>query len=162
MTDFELEDVEGRRRRLSEFRGRPVVLAVAGQKTGEAAGEFGAALAPRLGDSGAQVVTVADVTGVPRLARGFARGAIRSGAKRVQQQAARDMPNLPPDAWQRFTLLLDWDGTALDALGLRGKTDRFHVRVLDAQGQERGRLVQGEAAQAEQIDAVLRWLDAAG
>jgi hypothetical protein len=161
MIDFQLEDVDGRQRRLAEFRGRPVVLAVAGQKSGEAAGAFGAALAPRLGDIKAQVVTVADVTGVPRLARGLARSAIRAGAQRVQQQAARELSNLPPDAWQRFTLLLDWDGTALDTLGLRGQTDRFHVLVLDSQGEEQGRLVQGDAPQAEQGDTVLRWLGAA-
>src|SRR5438876_9776601 len=95
MIDFELEDSEGRRRRLSEFRGRPVVLAVAGRDSGEAAGRFGAALAPRLGGSDAVVVTVADTGGVPRLMRGVARGAIRAGLERVQREAVREAPGLP-------------------------------------------------------------------
>src|SRR5438034_6414077 len=134
MIDFELEDSDSRRRRLSEFRGRPVVLAVAGRDSGEAAGRFGAALAPRLGGSDAVVVTVADTGGVPRLMRGVARGAIRAGLQRVQREAAHEAPGLPADAWERFTLLLDWDGNALQALGLRGQTDRYHVLVLDRRG----------------------------
>src|SRR5438874_1933306 len=112
MIDFELEDFAGARRRLSEFRGRPVVLVVAGRVSGEPAGRFAAALAPRLVESDAMVVTVADTSSVPRLVRGVARSAIRSGIERVQREAAREWPDLPPDAWERFLFLLDWDGTA--------------------------------------------------
>jgi hypothetical protein len=161
MIDFELEDFAGTRRRLSEFRGRPVVLVVAGRVSGEAAGRFAAALAPRLAESEAMVVSVADTSSVPRLVRGVARSAIRSGIERVQREAAREWPDLPPDAWERFLFLLDWDGAALDRLALRGQTHRFHVLVLDRQGQEQGRLVQGDAPQPEQIETVAGWLKAA-
>src|SRR3954464_12183723 len=130
MLNIELEDSEGHRRRLSEFRGRPVVLVVANKDSGEAAARFSGALAPVLGSTGAALVSVADAGGVPRLLRGLARGAIRAGLEKAKQEAARAAPELPPDVWDRFTLLLDWDGVALDALGLRGKTDRFHVLVL--------------------------------
>jgi len=92
----------GRRRRSPaaavRVRGRPVVLQ-SRTRFGEAAGRFGAALAPRLGASDAVVVTVADTGGVPRLMRGVARGAIRAGLERVQRDAAREAPGLPPDAW---------------------------------------------------------------
>src|SRR5205809_838997 len=51
MFDFVLEDTDGRRRRLAEFRGCLVVLVVAGKDSGEAAARFGAALGPRLGEA---------------------------------------------------------------------------------------------------------------
>jgi hypothetical protein len=155
MIDFELEDTHGRRRRLSEFRGHPVVLAVTGRESGEAAARFGAALGPRLGDSDAMLVTVADAGGVPRLMRGVARGAIRGGLEKAQQEAARQAPDLPPGAWDRFVLLLDWDGAALDRLGLRGQTARYHVLVLDDQGEEVGRVMQGAAPVDQEIETVL-------
>lgn len=158
MTDFELEDTDGRRRRLSEFRGRPVVLAVAGQDAGEAVARFGTTVVPRLTDTDAVIVSVADATKVPRLVRGVARGAIRSGLQRAHKEAAREAPELPADAWDRFTMLLDWDGAALDALGLRGQTDRYRVLVLDGQGRERGRVVQGEKPLEEQVAAVVGWV----
>jgi hypothetical protein len=161
MIDFELEDTDGRRRRLSEFRGRPVVLAVANQKSGEPAARFAASLAPKLSGSDTEIVTVADAGGVPRLMRGLARGAIRSGLEKAQRDAAREVPDLPADAWERFTLLLDWDGKALDALGLRGQTDRFHLLVLDGQGNELGRAVQGDATVEEQVSRLMDLLEAA-
>jgi hypothetical protein len=161
MIDFELEDIDGRRRRLSEFRGRPVVLAVAGREAGEAAARFGATLGAELGDSDAVVVTVADAGGVPRLMRGMVRGLFRSGLERAQRQAAVDAPDLPPDAWDRFVMLLDWEGVGLDALGLRGRTGRYHVLVLNRQGKELGRVVQGGAPPDAQLDTVLDWLDEA-
>ena len=154
MIDFELEDPDGQRRRLSAFRGRPVVLVVANKDSGEPAARFGVALAPALASTDAALVSVADAGGVPRLLRGLARGAIRAGLEKAKQDAAHEAPELAPDVWDRFTLLLDWDGTALDALGLRGKTDHFHVLALDRQGEERGRVVQGEAPQADQIAKV--------
>ncbi len=161
MIDFELEDTDGRRHRLSEFQGRPVVLVVAGRETGEAAGRFGAALAPRLASNDAVVVTVADAGGVPRLARGLTRGLVRAGLERAQREAAREFPDLPADAWSRFTLLLDWDGKALAALGLHGQMDRFHVMVLDRQGRELGRVVQGAAPAEQQIGSVTEWIQTA-
>jgi hypothetical protein len=161
MIDFELEDTEGRRRRLSEFRGRPVVLAVANQQSGEPAARFAAALAPKLGGSDAEIVTVADAGGVPRLMRGLARGAIRSGLQKAQREAASQAPDLPPGAWDRFTLLLDWDGTALDRLGLRGQTGRFHLLILDRQGNEVDRIVQGDAPVEQQVERVVDRLRAA-
>jgi hypothetical protein len=156
--DFELEDLDGTTRRLSELRGRPVVLTVAGRVSGEAAGRFAAALAPRLAPSDTAFVTVADTSGVPRLVRGVVRHTIRSGIERTQREAARESPDLPPNTWDRFVFLLDWDGAALDCLTLRGQTARFHVLVIDRQGREQGRLVQGDAPQPEQIEAVARWL----
>jgi hypothetical protein len=161
MIDFELEDTDGHRRRLSEFRGRPVVLAVAGRESGEAAGRFGAALGPRLADTDAVVVTIADTGGVLRLMRGVARGTIRAGLERVQREAAREAPGMPADAWDRFTLLLDWDGAALSALGLRGHTAQYHVLVLDRAGSEIGRIAQGDTPLDAQIETVLRWVHAA-
>jgi hypothetical protein len=154
MIDFELEDTDGHRRRLSEFRGRPVVLPVAGRESGEAAGRFGAALGPRLVDTDAVVVTIADTGGVPRLMRGMARGTIRAGLVRVQREA----PGMPADAWDRFTLLLDWDGAALSALGLRGQTAHYHVLVLDRAGSEIGRIAQDDSPLDTQIETVLRWI----
>lgn len=161
MIDFELEDMEGRRRRLSEFRGRPVVLVVAGGPSREAAIELGARLAPGLGDTDAVVVAVADLLGVPRLMRGVVRGAVRAGMRAAPAEAARRVPGLPADAWDRFTLLLDWDGAALDVLGLRGQTDHFQVRVLDRQGQERGQFTQGELPDAELIARVVQLVKSA-
>jgi len=96
--------------------------------------------------------------GVPRLMRGVARGTIRAGLERVQREAAHEAPGMPPDAWDRFTLLLDWDGAALDALGLRGRTARYHVLVLDRAGGELGRIAQGETPLDAQIETVLGWL----
>jgi hypothetical protein len=139
MLDFVLEDTDGRRRRLSEFRGRPVVLVVAGKDSGEAAARFGAALGPRLGQTETELVTVADAGGVPRLMRGLARGAVRAGLEKAQREAAREAPELP-------------------ALGLHGKTQRFHILVLDRQGRERGRVVQGDAPVEAQIETVARLL----
>jgi hypothetical protein len=156
MIDFELEDTDGHHRRLSGFRGRPVVLVVAGGPSREAAVETGARLAPRLGDTDAVVVAVADMLGVTRLARGIVRSAVRAGMRQAHVEAARQVPEMPPDAWDRFTLLLDWDGVALDALGLRGQTDRFHVLVLDCQGRERAHQVQGDATTDELVEAVVR------
>jgi hypothetical protein len=161
MIDFELEDTDGRRRRLSEFRGGPVVLAVAGQQSGEAAARLGAALGAHLGESDAILVTVADAGGVPRLMRGLARGAIRSGLEKAQREAAERAPDLPPDAWERFVLLLDWEGTALDVLGLRGQTARYHVLVLDGQGEEVGRITQGAEPVEEEIETILALLEEA-
>ncbi len=90
--------------------------------------------------------------------RGMVRGLFRSGLEKAQRQAATEVPDLPPDAWSRFVLLLDWDGTALDLLGLRGRTARYHVFVLDRQGEELGRVVQGEAPLEAQVARVLEWL----
>jgi len=154
--NFELEDTDGRRRRLSEFRGRTVVLFVVGGESREAAAQAGALLAPGLRDTDAVVVAVADMRGVPRLMRGVVRGAVRAGMRRAHDEAARQVPDMPPDAWDRFTLLLDWDGAALDALALRGRTDRFHVLVLDREGRERGHLVQGEAPADELVETIVR------
>lgn len=156
MMDFDLEDADGRRRRLSEFRGRPVVLVVVGGPSREAAAQTGARLAPCLGDTDAVVVAVADTLGVPRLMRGVVRGAVRAGMRQAHAEAARQVPNMPPDAWDRFTLLLDWDGHALDALKLRGQTDRFHILVLDREGRERAHLRQGDAAAAELVESIVQ------
>ena len=128
------------------------MLFVVGGESREAAAQAGALLAPGLRDTDAVVVAVADMRGVPRLMRGVVRGAMRH----AHDEAARQVPDMPPDAWDRFTLLLDWDGAALDALALRGRTDRFHVLVLDREGRERGHLVQGEAPADELVETIVR------
>jgi hypothetical protein len=156
MIDFELEDTEGQRRRLSGFRGRPVVLVVVGGPAREAAVQTGVLLAPALGDTDAVMVAVAEMPGVPRLMRGVVRGAVRAGLRHAHDEAARQVPDMAPDAWDRFTLLLDWDGAALDALALRGQTDRFHLLVLDRTGRERAHLVQGDTPDEELVNSVLR------
>jgi hypothetical protein len=160
MTDFELEDTEGRRRRLSDFHGRPVVLVVVGGPSRDAAIQAGIQLAPSLYESDADLIAVADMPSVPRMMRGVVRGAIRAGLRRAMSEATRHAPDAPADAWDRFTLLLDWDAVGLDALGLHGQTDRFHVLVLDRSGEPRGRLAQGDVGEDELIDWILRLVEA--
>ena len=128
------------------------MLFVVGGESREAAAQAGALLAPGLRDTDAVVVAVADMRGVPRLMRGVVRGAMRH----AHDEAARQVPDMPPDAGDRFTLLFDWDGAAFDALALRGRTDRFHVLVLDREGRERGHLVQGEAPADELVETIVR------
>lgn len=141
--NFTLEHITGNYSvSLSDFRGRMVVLLVAGRYSGDQAEQVATTLGRRFPPEQLPVISVLDMKGTPRMVQGLAkrdidkvyRQAIQTATQAMQAQG--QMP--PPDMARVIIMLPDWQGQVAAAYGLSG-VDRQAVAVLiDADGLIRG------------------------
>lgn len=121
LIDVWLEDVDGQRVSLGEFRGLPALVVYAGRHGAAEATRVGVDLDARFGgtaaDPRARVVPVACLGEVPRFLRGFARSQLRQAAAGVA-------------VW------IDFERALEQALGMHEAL--ANVAVLDAAGRLAG------------------------
>ncbi|GBD23973.1 hypothetical protein HRbin29_01646 [bacterium HR29] len=121
--------VSGRQVRLRQ-PGAALVLIFTNQTTADRATALRTALRERFPDPSAVVIaSVVDVSGVPRLMRKMAEGAL---ANRYRELAAALGPGRDPA--QYLVMCPDWDGKLPSAFGLSGLESRLGVAVVDASG----------------------------
>jgi peroxiredoxin len=132
-----LPDVNGSDISLTQFRGKPVVLAIAGKDSARQASEVTEAITVRLHDN-VQLVCVMDLRSVPKLVRGMAKRAVartyNDAVKGLSAARERAGVPVPDDPAQLVVMLRDTDGKAADAFGLGDVNDEVAAVLVDAQG----------------------------
>jgi hypothetical protein len=141
--NFTLEHITGNYSvSLSDFRGRSVVLLVAGRHSGEQAEQIATTIGRRFPPEQLPVLSVLDMQGTPRLVQGLAKRDIDKVYRQATQAAAAGLQAqgrpLPPDMARVIIMLPDWQGQVASAYGLSA-VDRQAVAVLiDGDGLIRG------------------------
>ena len=130
--------------------GVPAVVMCVTQQTGAGAAPLAAAVREKYPDiSRVVMVTVVDVSSVPRLFRKVAEGTLGG---RYNETAKGLDPGRDPADW--VFILPDWEGTAAPGLGLGDPGKAMGVAVLDAAGRVAG-THEGEDGAAEPVLALL-------
>jgi hypothetical protein len=141
--NFTLEHVTGAYSvSLSDFRGRTVVLLVAGRYSGEQAEQIAQTLGRRYPPDQLPVISVLDMKGTPKLVQGLAKRDIDKVYQQAVQNATQGMQAqgqaAPADMSRVIIMLPDWQGAVSQSYGLQG-VDRQAVAVLvDGNGYIRG------------------------
>jgi hypothetical protein len=102
---------------------RPTLVAVATLETGERAFELGLAVRKAVDSDRLAITLVADLSGMPRLARAVLRQQLEDVREDIADWLA---DNAPPDdgadPWAALALLADWDGSVTGRLGFDRRT----------------------------------------
>jgi hypothetical protein len=127
---------------LSDFRGRMIVLLVAGRYSGDQAEQIATTLGQRYSPDRLPVISVLDMKGTPKLVQGLAKRDIDKVYQQAVQAASRGIQaqgQTPPADMSRVIIMLpDWQGQVATAYGLSG-VDRQAVAILiDGDGLIRG------------------------
>jgi hypothetical protein len=154
--DFTLDHVEGHKVSLSDFRGRPVVLAFATREAAEEMRNQIDILRTRYDYAQLPVLSVADMRGVPRPARVVAKRLLKSSyndsvksASRQVQEAGKRVPAAP----ELVIMLPDWDGSVADSFAVPADDRDGTMILVDGDGYPRA---QGHGTQAaEQMLAAI-------
>jgi len=140
--NFTLNHVAGHSVSLGDFRGRTVVLVFGGKDSSEQSRQIARTIRSRYTSEQLPLLSVLDMSSVPRLVQGIAKGQIN----KAYQEAVRDMTAdqqakglpVPPDPSREIVMLPDWDGKVVNGFNLTG-LDRQAVAVLvDGNGYIRG------------------------
>lgn len=141
--NFTLEHITGEYSvSLSDFRGRTVVLLVAGRHSGDQAEQIATTLGRHYSPQQLPVISILDMKGTPRMVQGLAKRDITKVYHQAVQAANQGMQAqgqvAPADMSRVVIMLPDWQGQVPDAYGLSG-VDRQAVAVLiDGEGVIRG------------------------
>lgn len=139
---FTLDHVNGYPVSLSDFRGRVVVVLFGGKNSSEQTRQIARTLGSRYSPEQLPIVSVLDMSGVPRLMQGLIKGQIQKAHGEAVQEMLRDVHAAglpaPADPARAICMVADWDGKVIASFGLSG-VDRQAVAVLvDGEGYIRG------------------------
>ncbi len=139
---FKLDHINGYPVSLSDFRGRVVVVVFGGKNSSEQTRQIARTLGSRYSLDQLPIISILDMSGVPRLMQGIIKGQIQKVHQEAVQEMLRDnqaagLP-LPADPARAICMLPDWDGKTIASFGVSG-VDRQAVAVLiDGEGYIRG------------------------
>lgn len=139
---FTLDHINGYPVSLGDFRGRVVVVLFGGRNSAEQTRQIARTLGARYSLDQLPVLSILDMSGVPRLMQGIIKGQIQKIHQEAVQEMVRDnqaagLP-VPADPARAICMLPDWDGKVIASFGVSG-VDRQAVAVLvDAEGAIRG------------------------
>jgi hypothetical protein len=140
--NFTLQHIAGRNVSLSEFQGRTVVLIFSGRDSVEQAQRIGQTIRSRYDVYGLPIVSILDLSGIPRMMQGLAKGRVEGGYKEMVQTATAALQaqgkQMPPDPSQVIMMCPDWDGNVTKSFGLQAVDQQAVAVLIDGQGYIRG------------------------
>jgi hypothetical protein len=140
--NFTLQHIAGRNVSLSEFQGRTAVLIFSGRDSVEQAQRIGQTIRSRYDVYGLPIVSILDLSGIPRMMQGLAKGRVEGGYKEMVQTATAALQaqgkQMPPDASQVIMMCPDWDGNVTKSFGLQAVDQQAVAVLIDGQGYIRG------------------------
>ncbi len=129
LLDFKLSGAEAGTLSLADFKGKTVILVLAGRKSYDSANVQLRNLALAFADDD-RVVTmmVADLPGVP----GFVKGAVLKGLSEKHAEMNTSLAGGGKKTAKHLYTLYDWEGVYSRELGASGETnDTYHLAVID-------------------------------
>lgn len=140
--NFTLNHVVGHPVSLGDFRGRPVVLIFGGKESSEQSRQIARTIRSRYTGEQLPMVSILDMSSVPRLVQPIARGQIG----KAYQEAVKDMTAdqqaaglpVPADPSREIIMLPDWNGSVIKSFGLSGLDRQAVVVLVDGEGYIRG------------------------
>lgn len=155
--NFTLAHVTGRQVSLSDYRGRPIVVAFGGRESSDQVRKIGRTIRQRYDPEALPLVSVLDLHSLPRMLQGMAKGRLQSGYQEASQEAANGLRSrgiaVPEDMSQIIVMLPDWDGSVVKSFGLSDVDKQAVALLIDGDGNIRG---SGAGEQAgDQILALL-------
>lgn len=139
---------------LSDFRGRTVVLLVAGRHSGDQAEQIATTLGRHYSPQQLPVISVLDMKGVPRMVQALAKRDINKVYQQAVESATKGMQaqgQAPPADMSRVIIMLpDWQGQITTAYGLNNVDQQAVAVVIDGDG-----LIRGYGAGAQGGEQVL-------
>ena len=147
---FTLEHIEGHSVSLSDFRGRPVVVAFSGRDNAEEMASGITELRRHYDHDQLPILAVADMGGIPRPARVIAKHQLKKGYDDAVQTASAELQAagkpVPPGP-QLVIMLPDWSGDVAGSFGIGDVSQQSAMVLVDAEGNVRG---YGTGAQSAQ------------
>jgi AhpC/TSA family len=147
---FTLEHIEGHSVSLSDFRGRPVVVAFSGRDNAEEMAAGITELRRHYDHDQLPILAVADMGGIPRPARVIAKRQLKKGYDDAVQTASSELQAagkpVPPGP-QLVIMLPDWSGEVASSFGITDVAQRSAMVLVDADGYVRGYGTGPESAQ---------------
>ena len=140
--NFTLNHIAGHSVSLSDFRGRPLVLVFGGKDSSEQSRQIARTIRARYTSDQLPLMSVLDMSSVPRLVQGIAKGQLN----KAYQEAVRDMTAdqqaagrpVPPDPSREIVMLPDWDGKVINSFNLTGLNQQAVAVMIDENGYIRG------------------------
>ena len=140
--NFNLTHIVGHPVALSDFRGKPVVLVFGGRDSTDQARQISRTIRSRYAGESLPIVSILDLSGIPKMMHGLAKGRIQSGYQDVvndvtaviQQQGQQ----MPADPSRIIIMLPDWDGKVTASYGLKGVDKQAVAVAIDGDGNIRG------------------------
>ncbi len=135
--EFVLEDSRGSSVRLSDFRGKVVVVIFASQSTQEISSKTASGLGKRLLQY--PDTCMLTVVAVPRMFKAMAAGLIKQAQNKALESAKKRFEKegveAPSDLEQRIFILPDWDGAQVKRYGFDAKAKMVHVALIGREGE---------------------------
>ncbi|MBI3925380.1 MAG: redoxin domain-containing protein [Armatimonadetes bacterium] len=134
--DFTLEDSRGNQVKLSDHRGRVVVLIFASQATQEMSAKAASGLGKRLLHH--PEVDMFTIVSVPKMFKMMAQGVIKQTQEKALEAARKRFEKegltVPSDLEKRIFILPDWDGGQVKLYGFDPKAKLVHVALVAPDG----------------------------
>jgi hypothetical protein len=148
--DFTLEHIEGHSVSLSDYRGRPVIVALSGRHSADQMAAGIKEVRAKYEPDQLPILAVAALGGIPRPARVIAKRQLKSGYNNAVKEATADLEAAGkpvPPAHELVVMLPDWDGDVATGFGVGDVENEYAMLLVDGEGNVRG---QGRGAQAAQ------------
>ena len=140
--NFTLQHIAGRNVSMSEFQGRTTVLIFSGRDSVEQARQIGQTIRSRYDVYALPIVSVLDMSGIPRMMQGLAKGRVQSGYEEMVKVATSSLQaqgkSMPADPSQAVMMCPDWDGSVTKSFGLQAVDQQAVAVLVDGQGYIRG------------------------
>jgi hypothetical protein len=136
--DFTLQHIQGHEVRLSDFRGRKVVVMFTGKDSADQAKQSTAAIRDRYGEEELPLLTVIDVSKLPKLLHRVAAQLLKKGYGDAVESAragyaATGRP-FPTDPSTVVVMLPDYDGSVTRSFGAGDVNSSAHAVLVDEEG----------------------------
>ncbi len=140
--NFNLNHIVGHPVALNDYRGSSVVLVFSGRDSTDQARQISRAIRSRHDSEALPIISILDLSGVPRMMHGLAKGRIQSGYQEVVRDVTAVMQQhgkqSPADPSRIIVMLPDWDGAVTASYGLKGVEKQAVAVAVDGDGTIRG------------------------
>jgi len=140
--NFNLTHIVGRPVALSDFRGKPVVVVFSGRDSTDQARQISRTIRSRYNGEGLPIISILDLSGIPKMMHGLAKGRIQSGYQEVVRDATamiqQQGKQMPADPSRIIIMLPDWDGAVTASYGLKDVDKQAVAVAVDGEGNIRG------------------------
>lgn len=140
--NFTLNHVVGHPVSLGDFRGRPVVLIFGGKDSSDQSRQIAKTIRSRYTGEQLPMMSVLDMSSVPRLVQGIAKGQVTKAYQDAVKEMSADQQAAglpaPADPSREIIMLPDWSGTVIKSFNLSGLDRQAVVVLVDGEGYIRG------------------------
>lgn len=119
--DFTARHVEGRDVALRDYAGRTTVVVLTNKDSSDQARLIARALRSRFTHDDLPIISVADISGAPRMMQGMIRTLVKKGYRSAAEEYTADLQAagqpIPPDMSQALVMVTDGDGSICAGFG---------------------------------------------